>query len=187
MYRYILCISICAVIWVINGMWIIQAAREHIASEVYIHAGLGLFFTVLALEFILRIFKLWMRFDISWVRIIGYVLYAPSGFLVFCSMIELKRQGKPQTYDPSYTTTLVDTGIYGVIRQPITLGMTIWSIALILVFQSILSIILCVVSITCFWFSARKESEYNISKFGDSYKEYMRKVPRWNFVKGLRR
>ena len=77
--------------------------------------------------------------------------------------------------------------MYGIIRQPITLGMTIWSIALILVFQSILSIILGTLSIFCFWMSARKEAEYNIKKLRDEYKEYMKKVPMWNIFKGLRK
>lgn len=68
-----------------------------------------------------------------------------------------------------------------------TLGMAIWSIALILVFQSVLSIILGASSIVCFWLLARKEAEYNIGKFGDNYREYMKKVPMWNIIRGLRR
>jgi protein-S-isoprenylcysteine O-methyltransferase Ste14 len=35
--------------------------------------------------------------------------------------------------------------------------------------------------------SARKEAEYNINKFGDEYKEYIKKVPMWNIFKGLSR
>jgi len=183
MWEYILCIGICTVIWIVNGRWIIQAARERFTGEIYAHIGLGIFFTLLTLELTLGILKLWMRLDILWLQVIGFILYIPSGILVFGSAIELKRKGKPKTYDPSYTTTFVDTGMYGIIRQPITLGMTIWSIALILTFQSILSIILGVSSTFCFWMSARKEAEYNIRKFGDEYKEYMKKVPMWNFFK----
>jgi len=185
MWEYILCIGICTVIWIVNGIWIIQAARERFTGEIYAHIGLGIFFTLLTLELTLGILKLWMRLDILWLQVIGFILYIPSGILVFGSAIELKRKGKPKTYDPSYTTTFVDTGMYGIIRQPITLGMTIWSIALILTFQSILSIILGVSSTFCFWMSARKEAEYNIRKFGDEYKEYMKKVPMWNVMRGL--
>jgi len=50
MYRYILCVSICAVICVINGRWLIQAVRERTTSEIYIHTGLGIFFTLLTLD-----------------------------------------------------------------------------------------------------------------------------------------
>ena len=187
MLAYILCAGICAIIWIFNGIWIIQAIRERVTSEIYIHTGFGIFLTLLTLEITLGLPKVWMRFDILWLQVIGFILFIPSAILIFGSAIELKRKGKPKTYDPSYTTTFFDTGMYGIIRQPITLGLAIWSIALILVFQSILSIILSVSSIFCFWMSARKEAEYNIKKFGDDYKEYMKKVPMWNFLKGLKK
>jgi len=34
---------------------------------------------------------------------------------------------------------------------------------------------------------ARKEAKYNIKKFGDDYREYVKKVPMWNVLKGLRK
>jgi len=182
-----LCISICVIIWIVNGIWLIQAVREHVTSEIYMHIGLGIFFSLLALELTVGMHGAWTHFGISWLALIGWILYIPSAILVFGSFIELKRKGKPETYDPSYTTTFVDTGVYGIIRQPITLGMAIWSIALILVFQSILSIILGLFVIFCCWVSARKESEYNTKKFGDKYREYMKRVPMWNIFKGIRR
>jgi len=132
-------------------------------------------------------FKLWTQFDILWLQIIGLILYVPSGILVFGSMFKLKHKGKPDTADPTSTTTFVDTGVYRIVRQPMTLGMAIWSIALILVFQSILSIILGVLSFFCFWMSARKEVEYNTRKFGNEYREYMKRVPMWNIFKRLRK
>lgn len=116
---------------------------------------------------------------------IGWILYIPSAILVLGSMIELKHKGEPETYDPSYTTTFVDTGMYGIIRQPITFGMTIWSITTNFSFSSIFSIILGLLSMFCFWMSTRKEAEYNIRKFGDKYKEYIRRVPIWNIFKGI--
>jgi protein-S-isoprenylcysteine O-methyltransferase Ste14 len=186
MYKYLLCIIICAVIWIVNGRWLIQIVRERITSEFYIHIGLGIFFSLLTLELTLGTLNVWMRFDILWLRVIGFILYIPSAYLVAASMYALKHSGESATADFTATTAFVDTGIYGVVRQPMTLGIAIWSIALILVFQSILSIILCVPSIVCFWISARKEGEYNIKKFGDDYRKYMKQVPMWNVLKGLR-
>lgn len=186
MYRYILCIIILAFIWIVNGRWIFQSARERITSEIYIHIGLGIFLTLLTLELTLGTFSLWMRFDILWLRVIGFILYIPSAYLVAASIYALKHRGRPATADFTTTSTFIDTSIYRLIRQPMTLGITIWSIALIFVFQSVLSIILCVPSIVCFWISARKEGEYNIRKFGDDYRKYMKQVPMWNVFKGLR-
>lgn len=190
MYRYILCVGICAIIWIVNGRWIIHSAREHITGEIYNHTGLGIFFTLLVLELILGEAGMWTRANISWLQIIGYILYIPSAFLVFDSMIQLKHKGKSKAGDalaPHGTTVVVDTGIYGIIRHPMWLGMAIWSIALVLVFQSILSIVLSTVAIVCFRMGALKEDEFNVKEFGDAYREYMKRVPTWNFLKGLRK
>ena len=35
--------------------------------------------------------------------------------------------------------------------------------------------------------ASKKEDEFNIMKFGDDYREYMKKVPMWNALEGLRR
>ena len=172
-----LCISICTIIWIVNGIWLIQAAREHVTGEIYMHIGLGIFFSLLVLELTIGMHGAWTHFGISRLAVIGWILYIPSAILVFGSMIELKHKGKPKTADFTATTTFIDRGIYSLVRQPMTLGLAIWSIALVLVFQSILTVILGLISLFCFWMSARKESEYNIMKFGDTYKEYMEKVP----------
>ena len=122
---------------------------------------------------------MWVHFDVSWLEFIGFILYIPSTYLVMAPMRALKRYGTPET--GIETTTFVDS-IYATIRQPMTLGMAIWSVALIFVFQSALSVILGVVSLFCFYMSARTESEYDILKYGDGYREYMRRVPMWNVL-----
>lgn len=182
-WAYIICVAICGLIWIVNGRWLIQAVRKHVVSEIYMHTGLGIFFTLLTIELTLGNTVTLKLYDILWIQVIGLILYVPSVYLVAASMHALKRKGRPKTADPTATTAFFDTGIYSIIRQPMTLGMSIWSVGLILVFQSILSMILGVVSMFCFWMSARKEAEYNINKFGDDYKEYMERVPMWNFLK----
>ena len=180
MYEYALCISICAIIWALNGRWMIKAVKEDITSEIYMHIGLGIFFSLLTIEWILAadLSGLWMHFDIPWLEVVGFILYIPSAYLVVASMRALKRYGMPEA--GIETTTFVDAGIYATIRQPMTLGMAIWSVALIFVFQSALSAIFGVASLFCFYMSARTESEYDIRKYGDDYREYMGRVPMWN-------
>ena len=181
-----LCIGICIVIWIINGRWLMESIKEHVTSEIYTHLGLGAFFTLLALELTIGMHGLWSHFNVKWLEIIGWILYVPAAFFVFGAIATLQHKGKPAG-ELTETTAIVTTGIYGIIRQPMTLGMVIWSIALILVFQSILSIILCVLSALCFWLSARKDAANNIKKFGANYEEYMKKVPMWNVFKGLKK
>jgi len=125
------------------------------------HIGLGVLFSLLALELTIGKHGAWSDFEIFWLEVIGWILYVPVAILVFGSMIELKHKGKPKSADFTATTTFIDSGIYSFFRQPMTLGAAIGSVALVLDFQSSLAVILGLVSLFCFWMSARKESEYN--------------------------
>lgn len=191
MYRYILCIVICALAWIINGGMILRGARQGITAEIYTHTGLGIFFTLLGLELTLGATGLWTRGGMYWLRTIGLILYIPSAFLVFGSIIQLRDKGNsgnaPASLAPYGPGAVVQSGIYGVVRHPMWLGMAIWTVALILSFQSIPSLILGVVAVVCFRMGAVKEDEFNVKKFGDPYREYMQKLPLWNFLGGLRK
>jgi len=183
MLNLCLCIGLCAIIWIFNGYSIIHAIREKVIAELYMHAGLGIFFSVMVLELTIGNDGAWKRLDSLWLQIFGFILYLPSAYLVISSVIALKHRGKSKGSDFTQTTTFINKGLYGHIRQPMTLGLALWSIAFILVFQSVPATILCIISFFCFWQAARKESKYNIRKFGDAYNAYIGKVPMWNFLK----
>jgi len=154
-------------------------------SEIFIHAGLGLFFSIMIIEWTLGSFGYWERLDIFWLKIIGFILFIPSAYLEWTSHEMLKHKAHPEGGKLDATTVFVDSNIYGIVRQPMTLGMAIWSSALILVFQSLFSLILGFTCVLSFWLSATKEEEHNISKFGEAYKENMQKVPMWNVFSGV--
>jgi len=187
MWAYI----ISAIVWIVNGKYIIQAIREHNQSEVYEHFGLAIYLTLLVLGIgtpqMGGVFS-----HLLWLKIIGFILFIPSALLVGLPIVTLERRGKTKTsasplFAPSDATIMLDTGIFGVVRHPLYLGTALWSVALMLVFQSILSVVLGIVAIACFWMASRKEDEFNVKKFGDAYREYMKRVPMWNIFRGLRK
>jgi len=184
LYRYILSVAALALVWIANGKWLGEAVRQRVTSEIYMHLGLGLFFTLLVAEGILDPLGA-LQLSVLWVRVTGYALYLPAAYLVLASHQALKKVN-PEAADLTATTVFVDTGVYELVRQPMTLGMFLWTIGLMLVFQSAFSVILGIPSLLCFWMSATKESGYNISKFGDAYEAYMKRVPMWNPLKRLR-
>jgi protein-S-isoprenylcysteine O-methyltransferase Ste14 len=187
MWAYILS----GIIWIISIKYIIQGIREHNASEVYEHSGLAVYSTLLMLSIgTPHIAGAFSR--LLWLQIIGCILFIPSALLVALPLVTLERKGKTKTsasplFTPADATIMLDTGIFEIVRHPLYLGTALWSVALMLVFQSILSVILGIVAISCFWMASRKEDEFNIKKFGDSYREYMKRVPMWNLFGGLRR
>jgi len=75
--------------------------------------------------------------------------------------------------------SIVDKGVFGIVRHPVYLG----SILGYLAFQIFtLSLIACFVwiIIVCFYhFIAKYEEELLLKRFGPEYENYMRRVPMW--------
>ncbi|MBN1273058.1 MAG: isoprenylcysteine carboxylmethyltransferase family protein [Candidatus Aminicenantes bacterium] len=173
-------------IWLVNGYYIIQGIRNRVRCEVYMHIGLGLFFSQVVTASVWGNLKLLWSSHFDWLEIIGVILNFPAFILVLASLATLKHQGKPKGHDMTATTTLIQKGIYCLIRQPMTLGMAIWSLAQILMLQSLVSLIIGLLAFFCFFQSARLESELNKKKFGDAYLKYMESVPMWNLFRSMK-
>ena len=163
-------IIILGVIWI--GL-LIPVVQERRAWMVYAHSGTGLFFTSLLLSLGLQ--QTGDLADIVWLKIIGFVLFIPAAILITSAMVAIA-QGD-----------LVKTGMMRIVRHPMYLGTAIAAFALIFVFQSILSIVLSTIAIVLLWMASKTEDDYNIERFGDSYREHMTLVPGWNVLKGLRK
>jgi len=177
MWTYI----ICACIWtgIIIG-WLIPVTRKRIVYEIYEACGLGIYLSLIVIGWV------WKTIDIFPLLYIGYALSVPAAVFIIFSFSSLKHKGKP-TSGWEHTTVIINSGVFRVVRHPLYLGTAIWTIGIILVIQSIPSTILGGLAILCFLMASKKEDEFNIKKFGDSYEEYMEKVPMWNFLKGLNR
>jgi steroid 5-alpha reductase family enzyme len=172
---------ICAGIWIaIIFGWLIPVIRKRMVQEIYMACGLGVYFSLILLGW------LWKTIDIRPLLYIGYTLIVPGIAFVVSSFVSLKYRGKPESGWET-TTALIDSGVFGIVRHPLYLGSAISMTGVILVIQSIPSTILGLVAIFCFWMASRKEDVFNIEKFGDTYKDYMRRVPMWNVFRGLRK
>jgi protein-S-isoprenylcysteine O-methyltransferase Ste14 len=137
---------------------------------------------------------IWFGFILYWVtgsipknRI--YEIYAGCGIgiclTLLLSFVALAHKGKPEGF-VERTTVLIDSGLFGVVRHPLYLGLALWSIGLVLRIQLILPAMLGMVAFGCSWMACKTEDEYNVEKFGEGYQEYMTMVPAWNVLKGLR-
>lgn len=82
---------------------------------------------------------------------------------------------------------MIESGVYCIVRHPLYLGSALWAVGVISLIQSVPTTILGIVAGSCFWMASKKEDEFDVKKFGDGYRDYMRRVPRWNFLRGLRR
>jgi protein-S-isoprenylcysteine O-methyltransferase Ste14 len=119
----------------------------------------------------------------------GWICWWAGVIFAVLPIITFRRKGgvaEGQSY--MKTTTLVDTGIYAIVRHP--QGGTAWllfNLAAMLIAQHWSSMVLGLVSMGLVYADTFKADRYCIEKFGDEYKRYMERVPRVNFVIGIMR
>jgi protein-S-isoprenylcysteine O-methyltransferase Ste14 len=116
----------------------------------------------------------------------GWVILALGLPFFFSPVLYLKTKGKPaEGKGIMDTTVVVESGTYGFVRHPQLLGAILTVCASILISQHWLFVLvgIFIVGITPRWI--REEEESLVAKFGDAYKQYMKRVPSMNFVLGL--
>jgi protein-S-isoprenylcysteine O-methyltransferase Ste14 len=122
-------------------------------------------------------------------RVVGWAIWALGCFFAIFPIFTLRIGGRvPEGRSYMETTTLVDTGIYAVVRHPQggTAGILL-SLALALIGQHWLLVLLAVVGVILIYMDTFNADDGCIKKFGEEYVRYMERVPRVNFIAGLLR
>jgi protein-S-isoprenylcysteine O-methyltransferase Ste14 len=120
--------------------------------------------------------------------IIGWILLAIGIILAMAPYFIFRKKGMIKEGDKwVQTTVLIDTGLYGIVRHPLYLGWGLMVIALMLLSQHWLSLIFGIPGLILVYNEMRREDHSNIKKFGVEYENYMKRVPRLNFVVGTLR
>jgi protein-S-isoprenylcysteine O-methyltransferase Ste14 len=84
-----------------------------------------------------------------------------------------------------YTTKIVTSGIYSIIRHPQYMAGILINIGLTLISQHWIILIIGVVSIVLIYLDALRADQNLFLKFGKVYVDYAEKVPRLNFIAGI--
>jgi len=117
----------------------------------------------------------------------GVGLYSFSGLIFgMLPVFEFRKNGgvkKGKSY--IHTTRLVDSGIYSIVRHPQYVTFMLWAIAGMLLFQHWIVVSLGIPVIPLMYVDLIHADKDGIKKFGDDYKQYMKKVPRANFLLGI--
>jgi protein-S-isoprenylcysteine O-methyltransferase Ste14 len=156
------------------------------------HSWMNVIPSILASLFFISqiIVGLYLLSEISQIEILAYL---GVGFYVFSGIIfgmlptfEFRKKGEV-TKGKSYihTTKIVDTGIYSIVRHPQYVTFMLWAFAGMLLFQHWIVILLGIPVIPLTYIDFVKADKDAIEKFGDDYKQYMKKVPRANFLLGI--
>jgi protein-S-isoprenylcysteine O-methyltransferase Ste14 len=124
---------------------------------------------------ILLNFKVWFINPFSLFQIISWILLIFSAYVVITGYLLLKRKGKPDSNFEN-TSMLVKSGIYKYIRHPLYLSIFLLGTGVMLKEPQPIQVTLGSINLIAVWITARIEEKEMIAKFGNDYREYMKKT-----------
>ena len=119
-------------------------------------------------------------------RVLGVVVLVLAGPFIFAPFILLRKHGRMQngkTY--MQTSAVVDQGLYAITRHPQYLGYMFLACGFALMSSLWVAIVLAVAAMALFYLQAVREERACLARFGDPYRQYLRRVPRFNLVLGI--
>jgi protein-S-isoprenylcysteine O-methyltransferase Ste14 len=128
----------------------------------------------------LAFFRTGPQIETGWLAYLAFPLWAAGGMiLLWCFWdFTFKGRGTPAPIDPP--KELVATGFYRYVRNPMYVGILLILIGHFLWFKAISLIIYATIVFLGFHLFVTLYEEPTLKrKFGDSYEEYLRRVPRW--------
>ncbi len=135
---------------------------------------------VLVTQFLLE------RGENPYVRAAGIGCLFLSPIFIFPPFLLLARHGRPPRGKPYYcTTTVVDRGVYSIVRHPQYVGYALLTLGFAALSQHPITSILAVCSAGAFYVQSLTEEGFHRNQPGQDYSDYMRRVPRFNFLVGL--
>ena len=81
----------------------------------------------------------------------------------------------------------VESGMYAFVRHPEFFGHILIIFALVIISQHWVSLIVGAILIVLLGLAMIEEEKRNIEKFGDAYRDYIKRVPRINLTAGIMR
>jgi len=114
----------------------------------------------------------------SWISWTGVILLIASLVWLVLAQVQMGESWRIGI-DSERKTQLVQTGVFGISRNPIFLGMMVTLLGLFLVIPNALTLLTFVLGVVVINIQVRLEEEYLKAMHGDDYIGYTRRVRRW--------
>lgn len=115
----------------------------------------------------------------------GWGILMLSAVFGWLPIFTFRRKGKVKGWGYIHTTVLVDSGIYSIVRHPQYLAGILINLALLFISPHWLVAASGLISAVILVINTYDEEKESIQKFGEAYVEYMKRVPRLNFILGI--
>ncbi|UCF09342.1 MAG: isoprenylcysteine carboxylmethyltransferase family protein [Candidatus Bipolaricaulota bacterium] len=113
-------------------------------------------------------------------------LFAVSALLGWLRIVVFRRHGrvaKGRIY--MHTTELVTSGLFSVVRHPQFLASDVLAVAVMCITQHWSVLLAGALGISANHLTMLKADRDLVVKFGQPYRDYMDRIPRWNLLVGL--
>jgi len=113
---------------------------------------------------------------------VGWIILASGIIFLFLSN-KLRKEGHVE--EDIKRKAFVESGMYAFVRHPEFLGHILIIFAFVIISQHWISLIVGLILIVLLCLAMVEEEKRNIKKFGDEYRDYMKRVPRINLIAGI--
>jgi len=122
-----------------------------------------------------------------YLRGVGVFVLLLAGVFIFGPFYLLTKHGGKDGQTYTQERIVVDRGLYAITRHPQYLGYIFLACGFALLSQHWVVVLLAVVGATFFYLQAVREERYCLAQLGEPYRQYLRRVPRFNIVLGMMR
>ena len=119
--------------------------------------------------------RVWIHDPLSPNQIISWILLLVSILLAGVGFLQLHQFGKAEGSFEN-TKTLVEKGLYKFIRHPLYSSLLVGTWGVAMKQPDLLSAITAAAATICYFLTAKVEEEEMIEKFGEDYRDYMRRT-----------
>ena len=116
--------------------------------------------------------------DLAELLYAGWMIMAFGIIFLFCSS-KSRKKGHAEGIG------LVERGMYAFVRHPEFLGHILIIFALVIISQHWINLIVGAILIVLLCLAMIDEEKRNMEKFGNAYRDYMKRVPRINLIAGI--
>jgi protein-S-isoprenylcysteine O-methyltransferase Ste14 len=129
--------------------------------------------------------RLIARGDNALLHALGIVALLLSPAFIVPPFFHLPKYGRSAAGTYYATRWVVDRGLYAVVRHPQYLGYALMAAGFALLSQHVVTVTLGAGAIATFYIHTLHEEAFCAKRFGEQYRTYMQRVPRFNAVRGL--
>ena len=162
--NYLVLISGTILIIVFSWFFSIKEKRYHGVTRFFVFESI--------LVLLLLNYRVWFRYPFSLHQIISWIFLFGSIYPGLAGYILLKRKGKSEQSFEN-TTALVKSGIYKYIRHPLYCSLFLLGSGIMFKDTGNLQLIIGAINLVAIYLTSRIEEKEMLSRFGDSYRQYM--------------